>query len=155
MPELFRYLILNFLGLALAAFGVYAAVIHYPSTAQWTIWSNAMPALTAMLVFSLSIAAMVIGLAMLLLLLWRRRRYLHRRAAFGATHPYDRVPPPPSMPDRREDDYAFEPEGHRDGAYDDHRGNPDRGYFEGDGDRYRGNGDYREFDDRRRASAFR
>ena len=154
MPELIRHLILNFLGLALAAFGVYAAVIHYPSTAQWTIWSNAMPALTAMLVFSLSIAAVVIGLAMLLLLLWRRRRYLHRRAAFSPTHSYDRVPSR-VMPNRREDDYAFEPEDPGDGAYDDHRGNPDRGYFEGDGDRYRGNGEYRDYDERRRASALR
>ena len=143
MPELFRHMILNLIGLSLAAFGVYAAVIHYPSTAQWTIWSNAMPALIAMLVFSVSIAAVMVGVVLLLPQLWRLRQSPRRSAAFDPINPYDHVPPSRSVPVRDEHDDEFDPEG--------------RGYFEGegDGDRYRGNGEYRDYDDRRRASAFR
>lgn len=141
MPELIRHMILNLVGLSLVTFGAFATVSHYPSPRQLAIWSNAMPVLTAMLAFSLSIATIIVGLALLIPMLWRLRRSPRRRAAFSSINPYDRVPPPRSVPIRDERDDELDPDG--------------RGYFEGDGDRYRGNGEYRDYDERRRASAFR
>ena len=141
MPEMIRHVILNLVGLSLVTFGAFATVSHYPSPGQLAIWSNALPALTAMLIFSLCIAAIIVGVALLIPMLWRLRRSPRRRTAFSSINPYDRVPPPRSVPVRDERDDELDPDG--------------RGYFEDDGDRYRGNGEYREFDDRRRASAFR
>lgn len=154
MTQMIRYLILNLIGLLLAAFGAYAAINNYPSPGEVRAWSKALPTLGAMLGFSLDIAAVAVGLAILLPFLWRLRRSQAQSASISAVPTYSRAPRPVPA-GHYDDEYEPEPAGYGAEGYGGSHGGTGRGYFDSAGDRFRDNGAYRQFDERRRPGSFR
>ena len=158
MTEMIRYLVFKLIGLALAVFGIYSAVKTYPAPGEFAAWTKAMPMLGAMLAFCLSIAAVVVGLAMLMPALWRLRRRQVRSASFIAVNTYARVPAPRLVPVPHVSEYDPQPSGHGgDGYYGGNGGNrvgTGSGYFDDGGERFRGDGEHGEFDDQRRPNTF-
>jgi hypothetical protein len=142
MTQLIRYLILNLLGLSLAAFGAYTAVNHYPASGELAAWARVMPTVEAMLVFGLGVAALLVGVVMLAPALWRLQQ---RKARSTQSNAYARMPAPQSAPAQYDEDYGPESGSYAGDSYDDDSFRQP----------YRGNGEHRDYDGRRRSGMYR
>jgi hypothetical protein len=76
MYALFRQFVLTLLGIAFAAFGIYHAIVSYPSAVAFTTVSRELPTIVAVASFWFGIALVLLGAVLLIplvLYFWRAR----------------------------------------------------------------------------------